>query len=188
MILDSPPASVVLRDSARATRDDPVRSNSPVVKAETSATPVMANIPHVPALSALLAERGAPASLTLKSQMRYYIKKLSECDEVIEYLRIDISRPSICVRCAENIARFGAYPNLCHFRDGSSKCDNCVATRGTYFQFPVPKVAVLRRLAPWDPFTRSFWFGVGGGFSHVTLISGCFGDTFVCFWNSSICE
>jgi hypothetical protein len=43
-----------------------VRSNGPV-KAETSGTPVVANIPHVPALSALLAERGAPASLELKA-------------------------------------------------------------------------------------------------------------------------
>lgn len=172
MILDSPPAGVVFRDSARATGDDPVRSNSLVVKAVTSATPVVANTPPVPALSAVLAERGAPASVALKSQMRHYLKKFPGCDEVTEHLRVDFSKPAICVRCAENIARFGAYPNLCHFRDGSSKCDNCVATRGTCFQFPEPKVAVLRRLAPWDPFTRSFWFGVGGGLSHVTIDIG----------------
>lgn len=56
MILDSPPAGVEFRDSARATRDDPVRSSSPVVKTEASATPVIANIPQIPALSALLAD------------------------------------------------------------------------------------------------------------------------------------
>jgi hypothetical protein len=43
-----------------------VRSNGPV-KAETSGTPVVANIPHVPALSALSAGRGAPPSLELKT-------------------------------------------------------------------------------------------------------------------------
>lgn len=158
MILDSPPAGVVFRDSASATRDNPVRPTSPRVKAETSATSAMRNIPHVPALSNLLAERGAPASLELKAQMRHYLKKFPGCDEVTEHLRVDFSKPAICVCCAENIARFGAYPSLCHFRDGSTKCHNCAATGGTCFQFPEPKIAVLRRLVPWDPFTRSFWF------------------------------
>jgi hypothetical protein len=98
----------------------------------------MPDIPHVPALSPLLAERGAPASPEVKSQMRNYLKKFPGCDEVPEYLRVNFSKPAICARCAENIARFGAYLNLGHFRNGSHKCDNCVATRGTCFQFPEP--------------------------------------------------
>jgi hypothetical protein len=92
MILHSPSAGVVFRDSGRATRYDPVRSNSPAVKTKDSAMPVIANIPCVPAsLFFFLAERVAPASLALKSQMRHYLK-VPECDEVPEYLRVSTCR------------------------------------------------------------------------------------------------
>lgn len=147
IILDSAPAGIVFRDSTPTSRDRRLRSYRPGVKTETSATPIMAYTRYDPAWLAMLAGRVAPAGDALKSQMRQYLQEVRGYDEVAESLRVDFSKPAICVRCAKNIARFGAYPNLCRFRDGSHRCENCVTAGGTCFQFPEPKVAVLRRLA-----------------------------------------
>lgn len=148
IILDSAPAGIVFRDSTPTTRDRRLRSHHPGVKTETSATPIIAYTRHDPAWLAMLAGRAAPAGDALKYQMRQYLQEVRGCDKVTESLWVDFSKPAIYVRCAKNIARFRAYPNLYRFRDGSRRYKNYVTAGGTCFQFPEPKVAVLRRLAP----------------------------------------